>query len=41
MMIPINLYSFLGQDVGQTGTWSSQLTGGYLGTFNPQTNTVA
>ena len=36
----VNLYSFLGQDVGVNGTWSSQLTGGYLGTFNPESNTA-
>ena len=37
--LAVNLFSFLGQDVDVNGTWSPQLTGGYLGTFNPEINT--
>ena len=36
---PINLFNFLGNNINQTGTWSPALTGGYLGTLDPQTNT--
>jgi gliding motility-associated-like protein len=35
---PINLFNFLGNNANQNGIWSPALTGGYLGTFNPQTN---
>ena len=35
---PINLFNFLGNDADQNGIWSPTLTGGYLGTFDPQTN---
>ena len=35
---PINLFNFLGNNVNQTGTWSPPLSGGYLGTFDPQYN---
>ena len=35
---PINLFNFLGNNVDQDGTWSPALSGGYLGTFDPQIN---
>ena len=35
---PINLFIFLGNNANQNGIWSPTLTGGYLGTFDPQTN---
>ena len=35
---PINLFNFLGNNVNQNGTWSPSLSGGYLGTFDPQYN---
>ncbi len=35
---PINLFNFLGNNANQNGIWSPTLTGGYLGTFDPQTN---
>ena len=35
---PINLFNFLGNDADQNGIWSPTLSGGYLGTFDPQTN---
>ena len=35
---PINLFDFLGPEVTINGTWSPSLTGGYLGTFDPQLN---
>ena len=35
---PINLFNFLGNNANQNGIWLPNLTGGYLGTFDPQTN---
>ena len=35
---PINLFNFLGNNADQNGIWSPTLNGGYLGTFDPQTN---
>ena len=35
---PINLFNFLGNNVNQNGNWSPSLSGGYLGTFDPQYN---